>query len=181
MSLDLDIKITKEVKFYDLLVGCRNELIKLTNFEDIPYIQAYQMKSGIKFTLEEDYLLKPDELLVFKFKDISDEVSMVITVIKPFPPYIMENEADTWAGISVQGSSSIKIFLASGLALCLANFCNSVILDERMFWCWKRECTYDVFSNRLKINIKKNFNNLNFRDVCEIFFENIIKDESKKV
>lgn len=176
MALDLHVKLTKDIKVNSLLSNCRKELRKLTDFEKIPYIQAYWLENGVRIMPEEDCLLTSHDVIVVKFQDIKDEVSIIITELKLLPPYIMEEEAGIWAGISVQGGggSNIKLLLAAGLALCLANMCDSHIEDDRNLWCKERESSYEVFFNGLKCtteSLSNNCKNLEFKDICDSFAE----------
>lgn len=152
MSLDLNVKLTKDIKLKDLLANCRQELIRLTDFQEMPYLQASLMEAGIKAVPGEDYILTADDLMLINFRDHSDIVSIVITELELFPPYVMEEEAGIWAGISVQGGNRTKILLAAGIALSLAQMCNTGIEDDRMFWCKRRSSSYEEFFKDLKSN-----------------------------
>lgn len=152
MSLDLDIKIRNGIKLKELLVNCRTELIKLTGCKNISEIQGYVLNHGLKGVPDEDYTLSVKDMVVIKFQNYTDEVSLVITELEFRPPYILKDNAGIWAGISVQGVNEQKLLLAAGIALCLSKLCDSNIVDERMIWSKKRESTYNTFFEGLKIN-----------------------------
>lgn len=169
MSLDLDVKLTKEIRLDNLLSNSKSEMIKLTNFYDIPELQGFLLKSGSKAIPKENYVLKPDDVIIIKFQDISEEVNLIIIEMECMPLYVTEDEAGVWAGISIQGDNIVKTFLALGIALSLSALCDSNITDERNFWCGERESSYNSFL--AKMNNKKLLNAIqkssDFKEFCK--------------
>ncbi len=177
MSLDLDVSLTREITIKDLLFKSREELIKLTQYNDMPYIQALQLKEGKRIEIDEKHVLKPNNVLCLKFQNTANEVYVTVTEIQPEPPYISEAESGITASVSMNGNDVLKYFLVTGIALSLSNYCNTDIYDERRCWSKERINTYDKFCNELKINIdsqeKKGV--LNIETVCELFYANLRK------
>lgn len=152
MSLDLDIKIKKNIKLKDVLINCRSELINLTKEMNIPEIQSYVLNDGFKRFPNDGYVLTGKDMIIIYFQNYRDEVSLIITEFECYPPYILKDKAGIWAGVSVQSANNQKLLLAAGVALSLSKLCGSNIIDERMVWSKNRESTYNTFLEGLKNN-----------------------------
>ena len=176
MSMDLDVKITRNIDINHMLTNCQKELVNLSNFKEMPEMEIFQLKNGLKVELNGDHLLEPGELLIIKFKNMAEEISLAITEINLLLPYIDKDEAGIWGGVSVQGEDESKFLLAAGIALYLSNYCNSNVIDERCFWTTERESDYESFSSSLKNN-KFPGNNVDFNLLCHLFYDMLPKGE----
>ncbi len=158
MSIDLDTKLVKDVTIKDLLIGTKSELMNLINYIEIPDLEIKQLVKGQRYNIDENSILKSKMSLLINFKGAEDEVNVILTEIELSLPYIAEEDAGVWLGLSIQGEEPIKFFLASGIALYVSKICDSIIFDERSFWTINRENNFSSFSESIKLN---NINEIN--------------------
>lgn len=175
MSIDLDVKITRDVEIRHLMVNCQNELVKLCKFKEIPQLEIYQLKNGLVSEMVNEHYITPRESFIITFNNIKQEINLTITEMKLQLPYVDEDEAGIWGGISIQGEDECKYLLAAGVALYLSNHCKSNVIDERCIWTTNRECTYERFFDSLEL--KSNISNVDFNILCHEFFTTLPKKE----
>lgn len=180
MSMDLDVKLTKNTTIAQLISDSKRELQKITNVNDIPDISVSLWEKGVKLPVDKDDFLKPGDTFIIKFTELEEEISLTMTEVKLLPPYIDAEEAGIWAGVSVQGEEKVKYLLAAGVALFLSYNCDSVIIDESLYWNNKRISDYDSFYNSRKLNttsLGKEKADNSFTNLCDLFYESLPKGD----
>lgn len=135
MSSDLSVKFKDSIKVSDLLNDAESVLKELLMVSEVPKMMAYNLENKVRKPFEEEMFGQNKDYLLIGFEGYQDGVSVIISEVPLHLPYVTEDEAGKWAGISVGiKKSHIEFSLAASLAISLARMQNSDVIDDGCRW-----------------------------------------------
>lgn len=135
MSSDLHVKLTQSVKVAELLIATEVTMKELLAVPAVPHLSIEEMDKGVRQPIMTDEIAQSCPMFLIGLEGFDEVVGIVVTEIPRCPPFVTDEEAGLYAGITVSAMRTpLEFALAASVAIALARISNTTVIDDGTRW-----------------------------------------------
>ncbi len=152
VSSDLSVRINGTMNLHNIICNMNDILKRILSIDSIPEVSVFALVNGKRKIFEDTVIGLVGQYLLIGFKEYEEGISITITEVPLQLPYITEDEAGIWTGISVGvKKSSIEFAIAAALAIAIAQGQGEDIIDDACIWNKSLKISPLDFFNKLSV------------------------------
>jgi len=152
VSSDLSVRINGTMNLHNIICNMNDILKRILSIDSIPEVSVFTLVNGKRKIFEDTVIGLVGQYLLIGFKEYEEGISITITEVPLQLPYITEDEAGIWTGISVGvKKSSIEFAIAAALAIAIAQGQGEDIIDDACIWNKSLKISPLDFFNKLSV------------------------------